>query len=60
MKKWSPKVVIMKKAQRQPLNIVNTKNQKTQIWNLKEIQRFFVKEKVFAAIATERTFAKEQ
>ena len=28
-------VVIMKMAQRQPLKLVNIKNQKTQIWNLK-------------------------
>ena len=58
-------------TQRQPLNIVNIKSQKTQIWNLKEIQKFHIlkkpqvqrfclKEKVFAAIAAERTFTKEQ
>ena len=28
----------MKMAQRQPLNVVNIKSQKTQIWNLKEIR----------------------
>ena len=71
MKKSSPKAVIMKMAQRQPLNIVNIKSQKAQIWNLKEIQtfhilkkpqvqRFCLKEKVLATIATERTFTKEQ
>ena len=40
--------------------ISEQKNQKTQIWNLKEIQRFGLKAKVFATIATERTFTKEQ
>ena len=70
-KKWSSKAVSMKMTQRLPLNIVNIKSQKTQIWNLKEIQtfhilkkpqvqRFCLKEKVFAAIAAERTFTKEQ
>ena len=37
IKKWSPKAVITKMTQRQPLNLV-IKNRKTQIWNLKEIQ----------------------
>ena len=71
MKKSSPKTGIMKMAQRQPLNIVNVKSQKAQIWNMKEIhtfhilkkpqvQRFCLKEKVLATIATERTFTKEQ
>ena len=71
MKKPSPKAVIMKMAQRQPLNIVNIKSQKDQIWNLKEIQtfhilkkpqvqRFCIKEKVLATIITEKTFTKEQ
>ena len=58
-------------AQRQPLKLVNIKNQKIQIWNLKEIQtfhilkkpqvrRFCLKEKFLATVATERTFTKEQ
>ena len=65
------KVVIMKKARRQPLNMVNIKSQKTQIWNLKKIQtfhtlkkpqvqRFCLKEKVLVTTATEKTFTKEQ
>ena len=71
IKKWSPNVVIIKMAHRQPLNILNIKSQKTQIWNLKEIQafhilkkpqvqRFCLKEKVLATIAMKRTFTKEQ
>ena len=63
--------MVMKMAQRQPLNIVNITSQKTQMWNVKEIQtfqilkkpqvqRFCLKEKVFGTIATERTFTKEQ
>ena len=56
IKKWSPKAVIMKMVQRQPLNIVHIKNQKTQIWNLTEILRFCLKEMVLATVATERTF----
>ena len=60
MEKCSPKAVIMKMRQRQPLKIVSIKNQKTQIWNLKEIQRFCSKEMVLATIAMERMFTKEQ
>ena len=45
MKTWSPKAVIMKMAQRQLLNIVNIKSQKTLIWNLKEIQTFNILKK---------------
>ena len=74
IKKRSPKVVIMKTAQRQPLNIVNIKELKNpdlepegnsdvpfhSILKKPQIQRFCLKEKVLATVAKERTFMKEQ
>ena len=37
---------MLKMAQKQPLNIANTKSQKTLIWDMKEIQKLNVLKKV--------------